>query len=209
VIAVSRSGLPGIVQLAAEVIRAAAQIAITIMARETGLGPGTGKSLQRQTTSILADVRRLEQEIRRRQEQEGKWKRDLTTQAAAENNLDANLRKAARSLEELRKAISCESLLSTPASQPAPEHYAVAAGHIRRLHLATGKLVLVMQRRHGANPRAAQAIGALQRLHGQFHMTTSKLLQVREAALRLQSRQTANLTPGFPKPVVGGFGNRG
>ncbi|MGA3015461.1 MAG: hypothetical protein ABSD71_15670 [Bacteroidales bacterium] len=71
-----------------------------------------------------------------------------------------------------------------PQSPTQAEHWGAAAEHFRKLHLATGKLVLVMRRRHGANPRAAQAIAALQRLQGNSHLTRTKLLAAREAARR-------------------------
>ena len=65
-----------------------------------------------------------------------------------------------------------------------PQNIDAAAEHFRKLHLATGKLVLVMRRRHGANPRAAQAIAALQRLQGNFHVTRTKLLAAQGATRR-------------------------
>jgi hypothetical protein len=68
--------------------------------------------------------------------------------------------------------------------------------------------VLLTRRCYGTNPRGAQVLAALQRLQGNFHVTRTKLLEAREAALRAQSKQTAGLTSGFQKPVLGGFGRR-
>ncbi|MGA3015462.1 MAG: hypothetical protein ABSD71_15675 [Bacteroidales bacterium] len=182
------------ISMVADILQAVGQIVVAIGRMEVESSEKSVESLRLGLRLVDQGIKRMVQGVGQQQASKGDDERRARANAAY---LQMSLQTLAGKLSHLK-----------PKQPPHSQHIATAVEHSRKLRLATGKLTLVMGRRHGANPRAAQAIAALQRLQGNFHVTRTKLLEARKAALRMQSKQTAGLTPGFQKPVLGGFGRR-
>lgn len=77
---------------------------------------------------------------------------------------------------------------------------AAAARHFRRLHIALGKLVFLVQRRPGGNPFAA---AALHRLQSRFQVAAVTLHEAHDVAERARLRRSMQSFPGLRTRVGG------